>query len=69
MDSIFKLAENSAQSFKMAKSLRSAQFSVNQLFALFRLADTLEDPHRSKVRAILKSAIKFKGAMLPAKAK
>ena len=38
----FKLAENSAQSFNTAMSLSSAQYSVDQLFTLLRLANNLE---------------------------
>eukprot|EP00439_Symbiodinium_sp_Y106_P033644 s1307_g4.t1 len=53
----------------MVKSLRSAQYSTDQIFALCRLANNLEDPPRSKVRSLLKKAIQFKGAMLPCRAK
>ena len=66
---LFQLAENSYQSFQMVKSLRSAQYSTDQIFALCRLANNLEDPPRSKVRSLLKKAIQFKGAMLPCRAK
>ena len=66
---LFQLAENSYQSFQMAKSLRSAQYSTDQIFALYRLANNLEDPPRSRVRSLLKKAIQFKGAMLPCRAK
>ena len=66
---LFQLAENSYQSFQMAKSLRSAQYSTDQIFALYRLATNLEDPPRSRVRGLLKKTIQFKGAMLPCRAK
>ena len=66
---LLQLADNSSKSFAMARSIRSAQYSLGQIFALYRLANVLEDPPRSKVRGLLKSAIKLKGAMLPPKAK
>ena len=66
---LFQLAENSYQSFQTAKSLRCAQYFADQIFALYRLANNLEDPPRSKVRGLLKQAIRFKGAMLPCRAK
>ena len=62
---LFQLADNSSKSFRMARSLRSAQYSSHQLFALYRVANIMEDPPRPKARGLLKSAIKFKGAMLP----
>ena len=39
------------------------------MFALYRLANNLEDPPTSKVRGLLKKAKTFKGAMLPVNAK
>ena len=66
---LFQLTENSYQSFQMVKSFRSAQYSTDQIFALYRLANNLEDPPRSRVRSLLKKAIQFKGAMLPCRAK
>ena len=45
---LFQLAENSYQSFQTAKSLRCAQYFADQIFALYRLANNLEDPPRSK---------------------
>ena len=66
---LFQLTENSYQSFQMIKSFRSAQYSTDQIFALCRLANNLEDPPRSRVRSLLKKAIQFKGAMLPCRAK
>ena len=65
----FQLADNSSRSFKMARSLRSAQYSTDQLFALHRLSNNLADPPRSKVRGLQKIAITFKSARLPSKAK
>ena len=60
---IFQFEEDSAQFLSTARQLRSTQCSVDQLFALYRF------PPRSKVRKLTKNGIKFKGTMLPAKAK
>ena len=66
---LFRLAKSDSTSFKQSKELRTCKFSIDQLYALLRLANSLEDPPRSKVRKLIKNAISFRNGPIPTAAK
>ena len=59
------LAEQSQRSFDTQRYIRSNDLHSDHLFALYKLAHQLEDPPRTRVRSILKSAIQFRQLPLP----
>jgi len=59
------LAEQSQRSFDMQRHIRSSSTHSNHLFALYKLANQMDDPPRTRVRSLIKSAIQFRQLPLP----
>ena len=59
------LAEQSQRSFDMQKFIRSNSTHSDHLFALYKLSNNMEDPPRTRVRSLIKSAIQFRQLPLP----
>ena len=62
---IYDLISNSLASFTAAKHIRSNAVSPLQLYALYRLANNLEQPHRSIARSSISKALKFRQLSIP----
>ena len=62
---LYDLASLTIASFEAAKTVRSAKVSALELYALFRMAKIMEQPYRSRVVQLLKSALKFRNCTVP----
>ena len=63
------LAERSLASFDMQRALRSSAYSLQHVYALYRLAHNLDEPPRSAVHSLLTKILVFKGGVKPPRAK
>ena len=62
---LMTLAQGGQASFDMARRLRSSEFSQLHFFAMYRMANYLDDPPRTLVRSLVRQALEFRGAALP----
>eukprot|EP00439_Symbiodinium_sp_Y106_P077706 s915_g16.t1 len=62
---LYDLASLTVTSFEAAKIVRSDRVSALELYALFRMAKIMEQPYRSRVVQLLKSALKFRNCTVP----
>ena len=63
------LSQDGLRSFNAERILRSAQVSSLHCFALYRMANLLDDPPRTAVRAKLKRCLRFRCLPTPCSAK
>ena len=63
------LAERSLASFDMQRALRSSAYSLQRVYALYRLAHNLDEPPRSAVHSLITKILVFKGGVKPPRAK
>ena len=63
------LAERSLASFDMQRALRSSAYSLQHVYALYRLAHNLDEPPRSAVHSLITKVLVFKGGVKPPRAK
>lgn len=49
----------------MCKALRSGQFTDVEVYAIYRLANNLEEPSRSRTRSLIKKVLGFRNATVP----
>ena len=63
------LSQGGLQTFNAERMLRSAQVSNRNCFALYRMANLLDDPPRIAVRATLKRCLRFRNLPIPCSAK
>ena len=63
------LAERSLASVDMQRALRSSAYSLQHVYALYRLAHNLDEPPRSAVHSLLTKILVFKGGVKPPRAK
>ena len=63
------LAERSLASFDMQRALRSSAYSLQHVYALYRLAHNLDEPPRSAVHSLITKILVFKGGVKPPRAK
>ena len=59
------LAAGGQLAFDASRQLRSSEFSHFHVYALRRMANHLEDPPRSRVYALLKQILQFRGMAFP----
>ena len=57
---LVQLARGGMQTFEAEKTLRSALFHSQHIYALLCMTMLLDDPPRTRVRAILKRVLKFR---------
>ena len=62
---LVQLARGGMQTFEAEKTLRSALFHSQHIYALLRMTLLLDDPPRTRVRAILKRVLKFRDCPEP----
>ena len=62
---LVQLARGGMQTFEAEKTLRSAQFHSQHIYALLRMTMLLNDPPRTRVRAILRRVLKFRDCPAP----
>ena len=62
---LVQLARGDRQTFEAEKTLRSAQFHSQHVFALLRMTMLLDDPPRTRVRSILKRVLSFRDCPPP----
>ena len=68
-DLLMMLATGGQLAFDASRRLRSSEFSHLHVFAYHRLANHLEDPPRTRVKALLKQVLQFRGLALPCQRK
>ena len=59
------MASSTEKSYTACKLARSIRISPMQLYALFKMALNMEEPARTKVRSLIKKAIKFRTMSVP----
>ena len=64
-DFLMMLGAGGQLAFDASRQLRSSAFSHFHVFALHRMANHLEDPPRSRVKALLRKSLQFRGMALP----
>ena len=60
-DFLMTLAAGGQLAFDASRQLRSSEFPHFHVYALHRMANHLEDPPRSRVKALLKQILQFRG--------
>ena len=68
-DLLMMLAVGGQLAFDASRRLRSSEFSHLHVFAFHRLANHLEDPPRTRVKALLRQVLQFRGLALPRQCK
>ena len=59
------LAPLDASSLQAAKKIRSQELADIEVYALWRIANNLEQPAKTRVRQLLRAAMKFRGCTIP----
>ena len=62
---LINLANGGMKAFQTEKRLRSAEFHHQQVYALYRLCNLLDDPPQTAVRAILRRILQFRQCVIP----
>ena len=62
---LFDLAQDDVKSFEACKLIRSIKFIDSEVYMLWRIARTLEQPMKSKVLRAVRSALKFRNCGVP----
>ena len=57
---LFDLAQDDVRSFEACKLIRSQKFTDSEVYTLWRIARTLEQPMKSKVLKAVRSALRFR---------
>ena len=65
MQLLYDLAQLDASSFQAAKKIRSQALTDIEVYALWRIANNLEQPAKTRVCQLLRSTMKFRGCTVP----
>ncbi|CAE7585122.1 unnamed protein product [Symbiodinium sp. CCMP2592] len=62
---LYSISSDTKQEFEVSKELRSGKHDAETVTLLYRLANYMEQPWRSKARARLRKVLQFKNASIP----
>ena len=62
---LYDLSQSDATSFQVSKKIRSQALTDIEVYALWRIANNLEQLAKTKVRQLIRAALKFRGCTIP----